>query len=241
MESEPQPTRVPNLARRFGLGILGAFIGFLIGAIVSAYAIVLFGRVLFGKDFFQIAWLIQMLGVPVGALFGAVLGVQTAVNVPRQFALTFIPISLFLLGVEVAQYHLRRVERPRTFTLSFTADSPFLRSKARALGREVTGHVVADGVSHPISGTIPATFSYIASRIKYQVELVKDEEEGEWFALDVSVEDRNVGQGVSDFKVDGEAWTRGVGWWTYSAGGYGVETVEHHKLRRQRNNAEATH
>lgn len=211
-----------NDATQVCLGLLGAVIGFPVGALVAYYLIGLLGRAVFGRDFFQFRWAILMFGVPLSGFLGTILGVQIAATRPHIFAVTFIPLAVFFLILVVAQYHMRRVIRPRVFTVKVTTEFVSLMQRAEANNRNFVGRVEADGVSHEIKGTIPATLTFNAVRIDYQITLT-DGEEGEWFAVVISADNQYVQSIFSDLKVTGSAETRGIGWCQRAGGPHGVE------------------
>lgn len=221
-------TSVMNNSAKAGLWLLGAIVSLPVGALTAFYSIAIFGWLIFGRDFYQIAWLIQMLGVPVGALVAAAFGAQTASTRPRVFAATFVPLSASFLILEVAQYHLRRIEQSRLFTVNITADSPALNAlkpPGRANGRRFTGTVTTDEEVHPIKGTIPTTANYRAVRMQFHIELT-DGKKDEWYAIKITAGDKIVNEILTDFGVTGDAWTRGIGWWNRTDGSFAVKRRE---------------
>lgn len=211
-----------NTATKVVVGLLGAAVGVPVGALTGFYVILLFCRVVFGENSYVVAWIIMMPVVPVGAFCGGALGAVAAVMRPRVFAATFIPLAVFFLVLEVSQYYLRRVEQPRLYTLKITTDDILLDAwnpRGRANGRGFVGSVVADGVLHEIKGEIPATFTYRAVRIEYQIALT-DAKQDEWYAIEIHADDQDVTHVLTDIKVTGEGWTRGTGWWKRAGGSF---------------------
>jgi hypothetical protein len=208
--------------------LLGTVLGLPVGALTASYSIAIFGRLVFGPDFYQIAWLFQMFGVPVGALLAATLGAQTASTRPRAFVATFVPLATFFLIFEVTQYHLRRVERSRLFTFNITADSPglnALKPRGRANGRGFICRVTTDGKVHQLKGTIPATASYRAVRMHFHIELT-DGKTDEWYAIRITAADQLVDEILTDFQASGDVWTQGISWWNRTYCGFAVKRRE---------------
>lgn len=214
-----------NKIARAGIGVFGAIVGLPIGSLIAFYAIRLLGPLVFGPEFFQIAWFFMMFALPGGAIIGALLGAITGALRPRWFAITFIPLGLLFLALETAQYHLRRVEEPRLFTLEITTETTLFPG-GRAKGRNFIGKVKADGVLHKIEGPIPAKFTYNAVQLEYEITLA-DGKDDEYFSVEVTADEEHVHHITLGHKqkVIGSALTRGTGWWQRTGGGFSVEHV----------------
>jgi hypothetical protein len=86
---------------RIALVVIGVILGVPVGASLGFYVVRFGGPLVFGRDFFQIGWLFVMFTVPGGALLGAIAGGLTMAARPRLFALTFLPLALFFIGLQI--------------------------------------------------------------------------------------------------------------------------------------------
>ena len=201
-----------NNAARAGIGVIAAVIGFLIGGLIAFYCIHLLAPLVFGHEFYQIAWLFAGFGVPGFSILGAIVATSMSVKQPRRFAAIFVPLAIFFLVLEVSHYHLRRVEKPRQYVIEVETEDARVSGRLPSTGRKVIGTIEADGMLHEVEGTIPVEFTVEAIRIDYEITLI-DGQDDEWFSVVVSVDGGHDESMSSDLRISGQVECMGIGWW----------------------------
>jgi len=166
------------------LVVVGVLFGIPVGASLGFYVVRFGGPLVFGREFVQIGWLFAMLTVPGGALLGAVLGGLTIAKRPRLFLITFLPLAIFFVGLQITLSTLREMDRPRSFVLEIKGTP----------GAEYFGLVAVDGEIQKRKGSLPAKFEFEAFRIELAFALVSPKEE-DIIAVKVSADGRDLDTG----------------------------------------------
>lgn len=145
--------------------ILGLLSGAVVGSAFGAFFAVGLGywsRLIHPND--PSAGSITVLGIitTLGAVVGAVLGVQIAARSPRLFCVTILPCAILLIALQIAFSTLRGMDRPRHFELEVLGTP----------GAEYVGLISVDGRLVKHEGTLPAKFDCTGFRIEMASALV---------------------------------------------------------------------
>jgi hypothetical protein len=196
--------------RRWLYQAIGLLTGFVGGGWLAVRLLYIAGRQIFGRDFFQVGWLLVPFALLSGAPFGAKLGWASGREKPILIWLLFVPLASVAIGYEYEQHRLSRVDRPRDYVFDVrTLSRPLLNAKP-STGRKVRGFVVIDGVQKDFEGTIPSRFATHGRSFSFQFELI-DAEPGEWFEVELSSDGERREHVESDHKVTGRAQAIGEG------------------------------
>ena len=151
---------------KFILGVIcGAFVGLGLG-VVAAMALGLWSKWTHSDDpsAFSVA-IVVIATAPLGAILGALLGGLTIAKQPRLFLLTFLPLAIFFVSLQVTLSTLRGMDRPRHFLLEVRGTP----------GAQYVGTVSVDGDIQELKGTIPAKQEFDGFQMELAVALVSQD------------------------------------------------------------------
>jgi hypothetical protein len=166
-------------------GICGAFVGFALG-IFAAVGLGLWSQWTHPDDPSAGSVAIVVIATaPLGAVLGALLGGLTIAKRPRLFLLTFLPLAILFVVLQVTLSTLRGMDRPRHFVLE-------VRGTA---GARYVGAVLVDGEVKDLKGTIPTTLEFDAFQVELAVALVSQDSDRK-IAIETSASGRDLKTGI---------------------------------------------
>lgn len=132
--------------------VCGTIVGFFLG-VLAAMSLGLLGKLSAPDDPSAGSLAIFVIATaPMGAICGAVAGGFMAVQRPRVFRWTILPLAILFIGLYVVLSTLRSWHMPRTYLIKVSG----------AVGEQFVGEVRVDGKINKLKGNLPAEFEYQA-------------------------------------------------------------------------------